>query len=178
MGRKKQTFGKTNRSRRLVGKNGQYNAQNKKNHDALVREIESRDDLTLKQKQDLIKDLDVYIDVHRKNGKTGSVNGFWSKELKITKEDRALMSEEELKEARAMLKMEKAFSNMGLDVDELAGELKTTRKDLLDKNNWSGNILTIDGKNYYFRFTYSGKTLIEQSLVETKQIYDPDFTWE
>ena len=46
MGRKQVNFGKGKRSPKLVGKNGQYNTQNKKNVDKLEKAINARTDLT------------------------------------------------------------------------------------------------------------------------------------
>lgn len=165
MGRKRVNFGKGKRSPKLVGKNGQYNTQNKKNVDKLEKAIDARTDLTNEDKTDYINKLRATIKAARNNKRSLTENGYWSRELKIDTIEKLAIDEGDLAKRTGELKILKTFSNAGVDVDELAGELGVNRGQLLNPANWSTDKttgetkITINGETYIFVFTYSGSIL-------------------
>ena len=165
MGRKKVNFGKGKRSSKLVGKNGQYNTQNKKNVDKLETAINARTDLTNEDKTDYINKLRADIKAARNNQQSLTENGYWSRQLKIDTVERLAIDDGDLTKRKGELKNLKAFSNAGVDVDELARELGVNRGQLLDPANWhtdktTGETkITINGQTYTYKFTYSGSSL-------------------
>lgn len=165
MGRKKVNFGKGKRSPKLVGKNGQYNTQNKKNVDKLEKAINNRSDLTIEEKTDYINKLRADIKAARNNKQSLTENGYWSRRLNIDTVERLAIDDGDLTKRKGELKNLKTFSNAGIDVDELAGELGVNRGQLLDPANWSTDKdtgetkITINGVTYIFEFTYNGSVL-------------------
>lgn len=165
MGRKKVNFGKGKRSPKLVGKNGQYNTQNKKNVDKLEKAINVRTDLNNEEKTDYINKLRADIKAARNNKQSLTENGYWSRRLKIDTIERLSIDDGDLTKRKGELNNLKMFSNAGIDVDQLAGELGVNRGQLLDPANWSTDKttgetkLTINGETYIFVFTYNGSVL-------------------
>lgn len=165
MGRKKVNFGKGKRSPKLVGKNGQYNTQNKKNVKKLEKAINARTDLNNEEKTDYINKLEAEIKAARKNKQSLTENGYWSRGLKIDTIERLAIDDGDLTKRKGELNNLKMFSNAGVDVDQLAGELGVNRGQLLDPANWSTNKttgetkITSNGETYIFTFTYTGSVL-------------------
>ena len=104
MGRKKVNFGKGKRSPKLVGKNGQYNTQNKKNVDKLEKAINARTDLTDEEKTDYINRLRADIKAARANKQSLTENGYWSRRLNIDTIERLAIDDSDLTKRKGELK--------------------------------------------------------------------------
>ena len=78
----------------------------------------------------------------------------------------ARISERTLRSMLADSKIEKAIINTGYTPDELAAEMGIDVMDLLDENNWDGDIFKLGNRTWNFEFKYDGSVMTEQIKEE------------
>lgn len=72
------------------------------------------------------------------------------------------ISEKTLRSMLSGSKIEKAIINTGYTAEELAAEMGITADDLLDENNWDGDIFKLGNRTWTFEFKYDGSVMTEQ----------------
>lgn len=72
------------------------------------------------------------------------------------------ISEKTLRSMLAGSKIEKAIINTGYTPEELAAEMGINADDLLDENNWDGDIFKLGDRTWNFEFRYDGSVMTEQ----------------
>ena len=72
------------------------------------------------------------------------------------------ISERTLRSMLADSKIEKAIINTGYTPDELAAEMGIDVDDLLDEDNWDGDIFKLGDRTWNFEFRYDGSVMTEQ----------------
>ena len=72
------------------------------------------------------------------------------------------ISERTLRSMIANSKIEKAIINTGYTPDELAAEMGIDVMDLLDEDNWDGDIFRLGDRTWNFEFKYDGSVMTEQ----------------
>lgn len=72
------------------------------------------------------------------------------------------ISEKTLRSMLAGSKIEKAIINTGYTPDELAAEMGIDVMDLLDEDNWDGDIFKLGDRTWNFEFRYDGSVMTEQ----------------
>jgi hypothetical protein len=128
-----QGSGKSRRGLTLVGKNGKIN---KKNIEKFKNEVRADSSLTAAEKQGIISDINIMTKQRAKEGRKLTTTGFYG----------------EMQGSR----VERLLANAGYSLEEAAEELNITEADLLDANNWSGDIFKYAGISYQVKFTYTG----------------------
>lgn len=76
------------------------------------------------------------------------------------------ISEKTLRSMLAGSKIEKAIINTGYTPDELATEMGIDVMDLLDEDNWDGDIFKLGDRTWNFEFRYDGSVMTEQIKEE------------
>ena len=76
------------------------------------------------------------------------------------------ISEKTLRSMLADSKIEKAIINTGYTPEELAAEMGINADDLLDENNWDGDIFKLGDRTWNFEFKYDGSVMTEQIKEE------------
>ena len=74
----------------------------------------------------------------------------------------ARISERTLRSMLADSKIQKAIINTGYTPDELAAEMGINVDDLLDEDNWDGDIFKLGDRTWNFEFKYDGSVMTEQ----------------
>ena len=74
----------------------------------------------------------------------------------------ARISERTLRSMLADSKIQKAIINTGYTPDELAAEMGIDVADLLDEDNWDGDIFQLGDRTWNFEFKYDGSVMTEQ----------------
>ena len=74
----------------------------------------------------------------------------------------ARISERTLRSMLADSKIEKTIINTGYTPEELAAEMGINVDDLLDENNWDGDIFQLGDRTWNFEFKYDGSVMTEQ----------------
>ena len=59
-------------------------------------------------------------------------------------------------------KIEKVIINTGYTPEELAAEMGINADDLLDEDNWDGDIFKLGDRTWNFEFRYDGSIMVEQ----------------
>ena len=59
-------------------------------------------------------------------------------------------------------KIEKAIINTGYTAEELAKEMGINVADLLDEDNWDGDIFKLGDRTWNFEFKYDGSVMVEK----------------
>lgn len=113
-------YRKSKRGLTLVGKDGRITTNSKKNVQKFKDAIMANDTYTADEKETLINDLNARIHNAHKLGKKLTTSGFMG------------MQESD--------KIERLLTNAGYTADELANEIGVTEQDILDSNNWAGDI--------------------------------------
>ena len=72
------------------------------------------------------------------------------------------ISEKTLRSMIADSKIEKAIINTGYTPEELAAEMGIDVMDLLDEDNWDGDIFKLGDRTWNFEFKYDGSVMTEQ----------------
>ena len=72
------------------------------------------------------------------------------------------ISEKTLRSMLAGSKIEKAIINTGYTPDELAAEMGINVMDLLDEDNWDGDIFKLGDRTWNFEFRYDGSVMVEK----------------
>ena len=72
------------------------------------------------------------------------------------------ISEKTLRSMLSNSKIEKAIINTGYTKEELAAEMGINADDLLDENNWDGDIFKLGDRTWNFEFKYDGSVMTEQ----------------
>ena len=72
------------------------------------------------------------------------------------------ISEKTLRSMLADSKIEKVIINTGYTPDELAAEMGINVMDLLDEDNWDGDIFKLGDRTWNFEFRYDGSVMTEQ----------------
>ena len=72
------------------------------------------------------------------------------------------ISEKTLRSMLSNSKIEKAIINTGYTPDELAVEMGINVMDLLDEDNWDGDIFKLGNRTWNFEFRYDGSVMTEQ----------------
>lgn len=72
------------------------------------------------------------------------------------------ISEKTLRSMLANSKIEKVIINTGYTPDELAAEMGINVMDLLDEDNWDGDIFKLGDRTWTFEFKYDGSVMTEQ----------------
>ena len=72
------------------------------------------------------------------------------------------ISEKTLRSMLAGSKIEKAIINTGYTPDELAAEMGIDVMDLLDEDNWDGDIFKLGDRTWNFEFRYDGSVMVEK----------------
>lgn len=72
------------------------------------------------------------------------------------------ISEKTLRSMLADSKIEKAIINTGYTPDELAAEMGINVMDLLDEDNWDGDIFKLGDRTWNFEFRYDGSVMVEK----------------
>ena len=78
----------------------------------------------------------------------------------------ARISERTLRSMLADSKIEKAIINTGYTPEELAAEMGIDVMDLLDEDNWDGDIFKLGDRTWNFEFKYDGSVMTEQIKEE------------
>ena len=78
----------------------------------------------------------------------------------------ARISERTLRSMLADSKIEKAIINTGYTPEELAAEMGINVDDLLDEDNWDGDIFKLGDRTWNFEFKYDGSVMTEQIKEE------------
>ena len=76
------------------------------------------------------------------------------------------ISEKTLRSMLAGSKIEKAIINTGYTPEELAAEMGIDVMDLLDEDNWDGDIFKLGDRTWNFEFKYDGSVMTEQIKEE------------
>ena len=72
------------------------------------------------------------------------------------------ISEKTLRSMLAGSKIEKAIINTGYTPEELAAEMGIDVMDLLDEDNWDGDIFKLGDRTWNFEFRYDGSVMVEK----------------
>ena len=72
------------------------------------------------------------------------------------------ISEKTLRSMLADSKIQKAIINTGYTPEELAAEMGINADDLLDEDNWDGDIFKLGDRTWNFEFKYDGSVMTEQ----------------
>ena len=78
----------------------------------------------------------------------------------------ARISERTLRSMLADSKIQKAIINTGYTPEELAAEMGINVDDLLDEDNWDGDIFKLGDRTWNFEFKYDGSVMTEQIKEE------------
>ena len=78
----------------------------------------------------------------------------------------ARISERTLRSMLADSKIQKAIINTGYTPEELAAEMGINVDDLLDEDNWDGDIFKLGDRTWNFEFRYDGSVMTEQIKEE------------
>jgi hypothetical protein len=124
--------GKSRRGKVLVNAKG---IVNKKNLADFKLEIQNST-IGAAEKRTLLADLDARIRERKRNKKKLTTTGF-----------AGLQQEQNI---------ERMFANAGYSISEAATEFELTEAELLNPDNWEGNIYTEKGVQYSFAFSYTG----------------------
>ena len=76
------------------------------------------------------------------------------------------ISEKTLRSMLAGSKIEKVIINTGYTPEELAAEMGINVMDLLDEDNWDGDIFKLGDRTWNFEFKYDGSVMTEQIKEE------------
>lgn len=76
------------------------------------------------------------------------------------------ISEKTLRSMLAGSKIEKVIINTGYTPEELAAEMGINVADLLDEDNWDGDIFKLNDRTWNFEFKYDGSVMTEQIKKE------------
>ena len=76
------------------------------------------------------------------------------------------ISEKTLRSMLAGSKIEKVIINTGYTPEELAAEMGINVADLLDEDNWDGDIFKLNDRTWNFEFKYDGSVMTEQIKEE------------
>ena len=76
------------------------------------------------------------------------------------------ISEKTLRSMLSNSKIEKAIINTGYTPEELAAEMGINADDLLDEDNWDGDIFKLGDRTWNFEFKYDGSVMTEQIKEE------------
>ena len=71
-------------------------------------------------------------------------------------------SEKTLRSMLSGSKIEKAIINTGYTSEELAAEMGIDVMDLLDEDNWDGDIFKLGDRTWNFEFKYDGSVMVEK----------------
>ena len=141
------------RKNEWVTKTYEYNAKKAKRSDLIVGKSGKVYKDRLKKLRDSLSDpndqyeLDLIIE-----------NQLYKKDPRI--------SERTLRSMLANSKIEKAIINTGYTPDELAAEMGIDVMDLLDEDNWDGDIFKLGDRTWNFEFKYDGSVMTEQIKEE------------
>lgn len=124
--------GRSRRGKVLVSAKG---VVNKKNVDNYKEEI-LNSSISNAEKRTLLSDLDARIRERKRNKKKLTTTGF----VGLQQEG----------------KIERLLANAGYSTEELAAEFELSEKELLNPDNWEGNIFTAGAAQYEFKFSYTG----------------------
>lgn len=129
---------KSTRGLTLVGKNGRIDKANiQKFKDA----IDANKSYSAAEKRYLKADLDAMVKQKHRAGEKMTTTGFLGHLEKN--------------------KISKMFTNAGYSTADVASEYGISEAELLDPNNWLGDVFTsIGGKTLTFKFTYQGDILV------------------
>ena len=72
------------------------------------------------------------------------------------------ISEKTLRSMLSNSKIEKAIINTGYTAEELAKEMGINVADLLDEDNWDGDIFKLGDRTWNFEFKYDGSVMVEK----------------
>lgn len=133
-------YRKSKRGRTLVGKGGRITANSKSNVDRLIEEIRKSTAPEI-DKQTMINDLRARVQQAHKEGKKLTTNGFFGQ-----------MEED---------KVSRMLTNAGYTPEELANEIGVSTKDILNADNWAGDIFMLGDKQWRVSFNYTGSILKE-----------------
>ena len=113
----------------------------KKNIERFKDSILNNTNYTTAEKRMLIADIDVEVDVRKRNKSKLTTSGFMG-------------MQEETSIARF-------FTNAGWSVEEFADEIDEDINDILNENNWQNGQLYINGRTFKFNWTYTGNLFEE-----------------
>lgn len=130
---KEYTYDHTSRKgKTLVGKSGRVY---KKNIEALIDEINSREDLSDKEKRTTINSLNSLVNQRKRDKRKLTENGFWGTEA----------------DSKAAI----LLANAGYSVDEVSKMYNIPEKALLNEENWNGETFSYDGRSFLLQFGYT-----------------------
>ena len=141
------------RKNEWVTKTYEYNAKKAKRSDLIVGKKGNIYKDRLKKLRDSLSDpydqyeLDLII-----------ANQLYKKDARI--------SERTLRSMLSSSKIEKAIINTGYTPEELAAEMGIDVMDLLDEDNWDGDIFKLGDRTWNFEFKYDGSVMTEQIKEE------------
>ena len=136
---------KTRKGYTLVSSNGRV--MHKRIEDLKAQIMASKRSKSLKD--ELINELDAVVNDRRLRVKKLTETGFFGHAQNVIYNKRS--GDEQA--IRTMI------ANMGYTPGQLAKEYKLRVSDLLNPDNWSGDILTIGGIQYKLTFSYTGSVL-------------------
>lgn len=132
--------GKSRRGLTLVGKGGKITKNSKKNVEKFIKSIKENPEYTEAEKRTLVNDLYTQVMAYSSEGKKLTTTGFMG------------LQEEE--------KIPRMLTNLGYTSYEISELYDIPEEEVLNSDNWSGDVFTYGGLSYLVQFNYTGDVLI------------------